>query len=125
MEYLGKLEDQVKKDLERERSSLNKVATRIYQLWQEISDLRQKQEFSFTNYDLKVHKGVDDKDVLFNLVSRGHHAGDYQWKIDRVKDSTTGTSCVCKLIFDGVCVGETPLKYVQYPNFEVDIFEQF
>ena len=111
----------MQKDLDRERDSLGKVATRIYDLWKEIVELRKK--VHYTNYDLKVHRGADQKDVLFNLVSKNVNAGENQWMLDRIKNATTSTSCHCRLIFDGVVVGTTPTKSLNYPNFEVDIFE--
>ena len=94
--YLQKVETQTKKELEKERSNLNKVAQRIYSLWKEIVEIREANEFPYTNYDLKVHQGEDGKDVLFNLVNRGGLVSeDHQWKVDNFKATAIKTSVYC------------------------------
>ena len=60
----------VEKDLERERGQLEAAANLIWSTWKKILALRD--EGAQTTYELGVHHGADGKDILFNLVDKGH-----------------------------------------------------
>ena len=68
IQFLQRMRDNIKSDLEKEKDEIAKSAQKIYDLWQEIEAERKDQPSTF--YDLKVHQGENGQDVLFNLKKR-------------------------------------------------------
>jgi len=64
---MKKLRKYIESDKKREIDEINLKANAIYAQWRKIVDLRSKQGFTATFSDLKVHKGAEQNDILFNL----------------------------------------------------------
>lgn len=114
---------QIKTDLEEEKTAINEAANQIYQQWTEIKKKRAEQGFTITPYELKVFQGPDEKEVLFNLNQTQVNEGEALIKNKKKKiNNTTG---YCKLIIDGKYVTQTAKSQISWPNFELDILDQF
>ena len=111
----------VNKDLERERGQLEAAANLIYSTWKKIAELRNDE--AQTTYELSVHHGADGKDILFNLVDKGH--SDEDAVVKARKSQTEATTVYCKLLIDGVQVAETRRLPLKWPSYEVDLSDQF
>lgn len=97
----------IKNDYDNETEELQAQAQKIYNKWNEIQALRKKHpDETYTFYDLKVHKGVDGNDVLFNLVKRPSQ-GELAKKVSRVKSTTESTMAYLNLLIDGEVVAST------------------
>jgi len=112
----------VEKDLERERGQLEAAANLIYSTWKKITELRGEGPAK-TTYDLRVHQGADGRDVLFNLVDKGHSEQDVV--VNARKSQTEAATVFCKLLVDGVQVAETRRLPLKWPSYEVDLSDQF
>jgi hypothetical protein len=122
--FLETVEANTLREKDDEIREINKAANDIYELWTSIKDLVARGgEGKLTPFELRVHKGEAGDDVLFNLkYEQLIQTGD---QVQKQMDRTKKTLCYCKVLIDGKFVGQTKKTPVTWPNYEVEICDQF
>lgn len=122
--FLKKMQENLKNELETEKKELKEMAQEIYDIWLKICKIRTDANAASTQFDLKVHQGDNQDDVLFNLVKR-NNPGSLTKEVENRRSKVERTQAFCKLIIDGLCVAETKKVPISWPSYEIDILDQF
>jgi len=124
-DFLKNMLDNIQRDLDFEEKQVKDDAQKIYDLWQEIVNLRKKNPDGYANtmYDLKVHKGDLGDDVLFQLKKKGTQ--DHPDPVLKRKANVQKTPALCRLLIDGKVVAETRKVAIDWPSYEINILDQF
>ena len=126
IQFMEKILKNLKIELDNEKKELREMAQEIYDLWLKIEGGRTG-DGATSQFELKVHQGDNrDKkdDVLFNLVKRSN-PGKYTKEVQQREAKAARTLAYCKLVIDGNVVAETKKAPIGFPNYEIDILDQF
>lgn len=124
LDFLQGCIDQIRADKDKETADLMAQAQAIYELWGQVKKARADKEYQDTFYQLKVHQGQDDMDILFNLQKQNDQI-ELERSTQLRKDRAEKTLVKCALRIDGVEVAKTNGVKINWPSFECDILDQF
>jgi len=116
------------------------MAQKLYNKWKEIKEVRKTNGFSSTNVKMKVHKeemldavnvGPDfNGEYYFNLMHEEPSGKKYNGtalpssEVSR-RNNAMRVRAYVRLVINGKYVSRTRKAFLKWPNFEIEIGEQF
>ena len=115
---------------------VQELALKVYGKWKQIKEIRKNRGFSSTNVKMKVHKqpvyggGEGPGEFYFNLM----HEEPSQKKYDSTslpgseitrRNNIQRVRAYVRLMINGKYVSRTKKAFLKWPNFEIEISEQF
>lgn len=115
---------------------MQEMALKVYGKWKQIKEIRKTQGFSSTNVRMKVHKQPsiggehDNGEFYFNMMHEESSGKKYDGtnlpgsEVSR-RSHIQSVRAYVRLIINGKYVSRTKKAYLKWPNFEIEIGEQF
>ena len=106
------------------------MATNLYTKWKQIKEIRQANGFASSNVKLKVHKNDTSGEYYFNLIHEEPSGKKFNGsalpgsEISR-RNNAMKIRAYCRLIINGKYVSRTRKAFLKWPNFEIEVMEQF
>jgi hypothetical protein len=104
----------------------------LYETWTKIQEVRQNKKFSSTNVDLKVAQTEINglSEYSFNLThvpvsTKRTDGGSLPYSEHSRRNSCNGIKAYAKLHINGKAVAETRKVGMKWPQFDIELCEQF
>jgi hypothetical protein len=132
IDFLTKTKDDVHRKLEQEKREIQTLATGLYETWTKIQEVRTAKKFTSTNVDLKVTRaevnGLDE--FSFNLTHTPVSSKKTDGSSLPNNEASRRSSCnnikaFAKLHINGKAVAKTRDFKMKWPQFEIELCEQF
>ena len=130
LDFLKSTRDETQRKYDQEKRETQELATKLYKKWLEIKGIRNEKGFSATNVRLKVHKQRHTEDFDFNLLpeepsSKMFNGSALTGREVSRRNKSMKIRAYVRLIINGKYVSRTRKAFVKWPNFEIEIMEQF